>query len=251
MSRVNSAGEGKSYSVKPENLNLDEYKNLLFNKLKDSLEIAGFDAAALELQLIEPNMINHMVMPSCGVAESMTSYTSVVSGANPVAKYKVKENMSKEIQQSQKLSPKAKFVDLRNVQPFVKWLGGKGQLLPEFNKMIPSHFNTYFEPFLGGGALFFYMMSRGMRFNACLSDTNGELITAYNAIKANPKGVIELLQRYEREYKGYQPYSKEQQEYYLQLRDARNKNIKSSNDVEIAGRCSLCLTKPATMEATE
>jgi DNA adenine methylase len=77
------------------------------------------------------------------------------------------------------------------------------------------------------------MMSRGMRFDACLSDTNTELITAYNAIKANPKGVIELLQRYEREYKGYELYSKEQQESYFQLRNARN-NIKSSNDVEIA-----------------
>src|SRR5215472_8083111 len=129
---------------------------------------------------------------------------------------------------------KAKFIDLRDVHPFIKWLGGKGQLLPELNKMIPSHFNTYFEPFLGGGALFFYMMSRGMRFDACLSDTNAELITAYNAIKDNPKGVIELLQRYEREYKGYQPHSKKQQEYYFQLRDARNNNIKSSNDVKIA-----------------
>ena len=138
------------------------------------------------------------------------------------------------IQQSQKLSPKAKFVDLQDVQPFVKWLGGKGQLLPELNKMIPIHFNTYFEPFLGGGALFFYMMSRGMRFDACLSDTNAELITSYNAIKANPKGVIEVLQKYERKYKGYQPHSKKQQEYYFQLRDARNNNIKSSNEVEIA-----------------
>jgi len=78
------------------------------------------------------------------------------------------------------------------------------------------------------------MMSIGMRFDACLSDTNTELITAYNTIKANPKGVIELLQRYEREYKAYQPHSKKQQEYYFQLRAARNNNIKSSNGVEIA-----------------
>jgi site-specific DNA-adenine methylase len=42
-------------------------------------------------------------------------------------------------------------VDLRDVHPFVKWAGGKGQLLPELNKMIPSQFNTDFEPFLGAG----------------------------------------------------------------------------------------------------
>jgi DNA adenine methylase len=39
--------------------------------------------------------------------------------------------------------------DLREVHPFVKWAGGKSQLLPELNKMIPSQFDTYFEPFLG------------------------------------------------------------------------------------------------------
>ncbi|MFY9796161.1 MAG: DNA polymerase domain-containing protein, partial [Candidatus Nitrosopolaris sp.] len=58
----------KVYSVKPENLNLDEYKNLLLNKLKDSLEIAGFNTAALERELLEPNTFSHMAMPSRGVA---------------------------------------------------------------------------------------------------------------------------------------------------------------------------------------
>jgi DNA adenine methylase len=119
----------------------------------------------------------------------------------------------------------AEFVDLRDVHPFVKWAGGKGQLLSELDKLIPNQFNRYFEPFLGGG----------VRFNACLSDTNVELVTAYKVIKANPKGVIELLQRYEYEYKKYPPYSEEQKECYYRLRDARN-NIKSSSDDEIAAR---------------
>src|SRR5215469_15874337 len=127
----------------------------------------------------------------------------------------------------------AAFVDLRDVHPFIKWAGGKSQLLPELDKMIPSQFNRYFEPFLGGGAMFFYLMLRGIRFNACLSDTNVELIAAYRAVKDNVKEVIRVLQTYETEYKKYPPYSKEQQEYYFRLRDARN-NIKSSSDVEIA-----------------
>ena len=127
----------------------------------------------------------------------------------------------------------AAFVDLRDVHPFVKWAGGKCQLLSELDKLIPSQFNRYFEPFLGGGAMFYHLVSSGIRFNACLSDTNGELITAYNAIKDNVKEVIRVLQTYETEYKRYPSYSKEQQEYYFQLRNARN-NIKSRSVVEIA-----------------
>src|SRR5690348_1607203 len=124
--------------------------------------------------------------------------------------------------------------DLRDVHPFVKWAGGKGQLLTELNKMIPSQFNTYFEPFLGGGAVFFYLVSRGTKFNnGYLSDTNAELITAYKAIKDNPKEVIKLLQTYDIEYKRYPTYSKEQQEYYYQLRSDWN-NKKFNNDVERA-----------------
>jgi len=66
-------------------------------------------------------------------------------------------------------------VDLRHVHPLVKWAGGKRQLLLELDKSIPSQFNTYFEPFLGGGAMFFYLVSRGMNFNAYLSDMKAEL----------------------------------------------------------------------------
>jgi DNA adenine methylase len=127
-------------------------------------------------------------------------------------------------------------LSLQDVHPFVKWAGGKGQLLSELNRMIPTQFNTYFEPFLGGGAMFFYMMSIGMRFNACLSDINAELITAYRAVKDNVKEVIRLLQKYETEYKRYRPYCKEQQKYYFQLRNARNNNLPWSSDVEIASR---------------
>src|SRR5215471_490477 len=127
---------------------------------------------------------------------------------------------------------KAEFIDFQ-VHPFVKWAGGKGQLLSELDKLIPSQFNRYFEPFLGGGAMFYHLVSRGIRFNACLSDTNTELITAYRAIKDNVKEVVRVLKTYETEYKKYPPYSKEQKQYYNQLRNARN-NIKSRSNVEIA-----------------
>jgi hypothetical protein len=59
---------GKGYSVKPENPNLDEYKILLLNKLKDSLEITGFNTAALQQELLDRNMISHITMPPRGVS---------------------------------------------------------------------------------------------------------------------------------------------------------------------------------------
>jgi hypothetical protein len=61
----------RDHSIKPENLNLDEYKNLLFNKLKDTLEIACFNIVALERELIESNMINHMIMPLQGLQDNL------------------------------------------------------------------------------------------------------------------------------------------------------------------------------------
>jgi site-specific DNA-adenine methylase len=77
---------------------------------------------------------------------------------------------------------KADSVDLRDVRPFVKWAGGKGQLLPELDKMIPSQFNRYFEPFLGGAAMFLHLASKNMISAAYLSDTNEELIKTYMVV---------------------------------------------------------------------
>jgi DNA adenine methylase len=60
--------------------------------------------------------------------------------------------------------------------PFVKWAGGKTQLLDRLDKLIPKAFDRYFEPFLGGGALF-YHLAGSKQFIAYLSDINHELIS--------------------------------------------------------------------------
>lgn len=65
------------------------------------------------------------------------------------------------------------------VKPFIKWAGGKTQLLEEIKKFLPDKYETYYEPFLGGGALFFELMPD----KAILSDFNKDLITAYNSFK--------------------------------------------------------------------
>lgn len=57
--------------------------------------------------------------------------------------------------------PKPKLPDIYNARPFVKWVGGKRSLLPELMKRVPAEFNSYFEPFVGGGALFFALKNNG------------------------------------------------------------------------------------------
>ena len=77
--------------------------------------------------------------------------------------------------------------------PFVKWAGGKTQLLPILNKHIPSTFGSYFEPFLGGGAMFFFLFSKNLQFTCYLSDINDELINAYKVVKNKLEELLTLL----------------------------------------------------------
>ena len=110
--------------------------------------------------------------------------------------------------------------------PFVKWAGGKTQLLPMVDKHIPPTFNRYFEPFLGGGALFFHLSAKNLEFISYLSDINEDLINAYKVVKDKVDDLIGLLKHHETEYK------KSPHEYYYQLRA----NIKPLSDVESAAR---------------
>lgn len=76
-------------------------------------------------------------------------------------------------------------------RPFLKWAGGKRQLLPQIREVVPKSFKRYFEPFVGGGAVFFDLLPE----DAVLSDTNVRLIKTYRAIRDNVEGVIELLSK--------------------------------------------------------
>ncbi len=83
--------------------------------------------------------------------------------------------------------------------PFLKWAGGKTQLLPELLARVPASFGRYHEPFVGSGALFFALRSRGLAAKASLSDANGPLIETYQAIRDDVEGVIEALSRHRNE----------------------------------------------------
>ncbi len=77
-------------------------------------------------------------------------------------------------------------------RPFVKWAGGKRQLLDELTKSLP-YFENYHEPFLGGGALFFKLEAKGKIKKAYLNDSNPELINAYSVIKTDVFGLMAEL----------------------------------------------------------
>jgi DNA adenine methylase len=111
-----------------------------------------------------------------------------------------------------------------HASPFLKWAGGKTQLISELDKDIP-HFSRYFEPFLGGGALFFHLASSRPPFAAYLSDANAELVNAYQTVKGNVKALISALERHQI------GYLKKPARYYYSL---RNRN--SRGRVEKAAR---------------
>jgi len=79
-----------------------------------------------------------------------------------------------------------------SVPTFVKWAGGKTQLLPKIADLLPGKFNRYFEPFLGSGAVFFYLEQK-TSCPAFLSDANAELIDTYEVVKRHPRELIRRL----------------------------------------------------------
>lgn len=81
-------------------------------------------------------------------------------------------------------------------EPFLKWAGGKGQLLRQYELYFPERFNNYLEPFVGGGAVFFYLCNTGRLNNGkrvILIDSNNELVNCYRVIKENVERLIGLL----------------------------------------------------------
>ena len=105
---------------------------------------------------------------------------------------------------------------LQAARPFLKWAGGKGQLLHHLSPLIPSEFNDYFEPFLGGGAVFFYLINQNLiQKKAYLSDINAELINVYKCLQINPKLMLTKLLCHR------DNYMKDRTKYYYTLRGTR------------------------------
>lgn len=86
---------------------------------------------------------------------------------------------------------------LHRAGPFLKWAGGKSQLLATYDNYFPPSFRNYFEPFTGGGAVYFHLRSSRPAFNAVLSDLNEELINCYSMIKDEIDELIDHLKQHE------------------------------------------------------
>ena len=86
-------------------------------------------------------------------------------------------------------------------QPFLKWVGGKAQLLAKFDEFFPTEITRYFEPFVGGGAVFFRLKHRFPKMKAFLRDINPELINTYLAVRDFPHELMRRLDEHAAEFK--------------------------------------------------
>ena len=109
-------------------------------------------------------------------------------------------------------------------KPFIKWVGGKGQLLPEINKLYPvelgKNINKYAEIFIGGGAVLFDILSKYKLDEVYISDKNLELINTYKSIRDNVDILIKSLKEMEEQYI---PLNNEDRKiYYYEKREEYN-----------------------------
>jgi DNA adenine methylase len=112
-----------------------------------------------------------------------------------------------------------------SIAPFVKWAGGKRQLIPQIRERMPEQFNNYYEPFVGGGAVIFELLPE----NAVINDINRALINAYQMICEHPQAFLLEINRLDTEM------WEDGKAYYYSLREHYNdKLMKGEFDVELA-----------------
>jgi DNA adenine methylase len=114
-----------------------------------------------------------------------------------------------------------------DIQPYLKWAGGKRQLLPEIKRHIPAAINgyTYYEPFVGAGAVFFALRPE----KALINDCNTQLILTYRVIKEDVEGLIRILQ-------GHKNHHDEQYYYAIRNLDRDTVPFNRLSDTEKAAR---------------
>ncbi|MDE6064334.1 MAG: Dam family site-specific DNA-(adenine-N6)-methyltransferase [Lachnospiraceae bacterium] len=117
-----------------------------------------------------------------------------------------------------------------NVAPFVKWAGGKRQLLPQIKERMPEKYNHYYEPFVGGGAVIFELLPP----NALINDSNKALINAYTQICNAPQAFLKAAHTLDGNM-AEQKTDELAKKYYYSLRELyNNKLMKAEYDVESA-----------------
>lgn len=112
-----------------------------------------------------------------------------------------------------------KEATVAKASPFLKWAGGKRSIIEELKKRMPKKFGSYYEPFVGGGALFFEMQPA----KSFLSDANTDLIHTYKTIQQKPQKLIDLLKKHQENHN---------EEYYYTIRSQHH----LTDPIEIAAR---------------
>lgn len=155
-----------------------------------------------------------------------TTITKIENGVikNPTFQKVVQIAYALNIKVDNLIDSKETETDGVRVKPFLKWAGGKRQLMPVIKKFIPNKYNRYYEPFLGGGSVYFALRPE----RAILSDTNEELINLYKVIASDLDLLIKELSKL-----------KNDKEFYYQMREL---NLKGKDRIKRAAR-TLFLNK--------
>ena len=120
---------------------------------------------------------------------------------------------------------------MAKAKPFIKWVGGKSQLIDQLDMQLPADFGnwanvTYIEPFVGGGAMLFYMLQRYPNIeHAVINDINPDLVTCYRTVRDNPKQLIESLANIEMAYLAHETEER-RKDFFMAVRERYNeKNL--------------------------
>lgn len=114
-------------------------------------------------------------------------------------------------------------------RPFIKWVGGKSQLLDEIRLRYPSGIERYCEPFVGGGAVLFDVLNTFNPASVLINDINAELVNTYRQVKCNCEGLIALLNALQERYKNQTP--EENKTFFYEKRKRFNE-IKSQKNAK-------------------
>jgi DNA adenine methylase len=123
----------------------------------------------------------------------------------------------------------------KTAKPFLKWAGGKTQLITEIERSLPSEITnkkfTYIEPFVGSGAVLFWMLNNFPKLEkAVINDINSDLINTYRVIASKPKELISILQQLQSEFHALETNTEEKKAYYYQKRELYNTRTEEQSE---------------------
>ena len=130
-------------------------------------------------------------------------------------------------------------------KPFLKWAGGKGQLIDQIEKYIPKEIfiskkiKKYFEPFVGGGALFFWLSQEYEIGESFIYDINPEIVMAYRTVKNKINALVKELEEIEKKYENYSKTQKEA--FYYRRRKEYNEFIEKKVQNDVVRRSALLI----------